>query len=134
MLYLESFWGVIPMVNFAASEQADGMTSIPATDTAPTATAPSMTAPAAQSADRTLGILSLVTSLVSIVTGFVPLGSALAIVLGAVAMRREPASGKLATAGILVGAISIALTVGAAILVPLGLLAALPFGLWGLWF
>lgn len=84
--------------------------------------------------DRTLGILSLITSIVSVVAGFVPLGSALAIVLGALAMRREPASGKLATAGILIGAISIALTVGLAMLAPFAFLTALPFGLWGLWF
>ncbi len=74
------------------------------------------------------------TAIVSVVAGFVPLGSALAIVLGALAMRRETASRKLATAGILVGAIPIALTTGFAALVPFGILAALPFGLWGWWF
>jgi hypothetical protein len=97
--------------------------------TADTATAPTTTA----TKDQTLGILSLVTAIVSIVAGFVPLGSALAIVLGALAMRRESASRKLATAGILVGAIPIALTTGVAILAPFIALTALPFGLWGFW-
>lgn len=89
-------------------------------------------APAATK-DQTLGILSLITAIVSVASGFVPLGSALAIVLGALAMRRETASRKLATAGILVGAIPIALMTGFAVFAPFAFLTALPFGLWGFW-
>ena len=104
------------------------MTTIPASTTAPETTTPS------QTAQQTFGILSLITAIVSIVAGFVPIGSVVAIVLGAVALRREPASRKLATAGVIIGAVPLAIGGLLLALVPFGVLAALSWGAFGLWF
>lgn len=69
----------------------------PATDAA-------KTRPAAVQ-NQTLGILSLVLGALSVLTGFQPLLGIAAIVLGALALRSEPTSGKLAIWGIVTGAL-----------------------------
>lgn len=104
------------------------MTSIPASTTAETV-------PTVRTGDQTFGILSLVVSIVSVIASFVPIGSIVAIILGGVALQREPASRKLATAGILIGAIPVALMAGFAVMVPFGFLSALGVGALGFgWF
>jgi hypothetical protein len=101
------------------------MTTIPA----PTPTTASET----QTAEQTFGILSLVTAIVSLVTGFVPIGSVVAIVLGAIALRREPASRSLAAAGVIIGAIPLAIGALLLALIPFGVMAALSWGVFGFW-
>jgi hypothetical protein len=108
------------------------MTTIPAT----TSTAPTIagTEPGAATVQQTFGILSLIVAIVSVVAGLVPIGSIVAIVLGGIALQREPASRKLATAGVLIGAIPIAIGTLVTLMVPFGLLAAFSFGAFGFWF
>ena len=96
-------------------------------------TIPASAVPETQSAQQTFGILSLITAIVSIVAGFVPVGSAVAIVLGAIAMRREPASRSLATAGVIIGAIPLAIGALMLALIPFGVMAALSWGVFGFW-
>jgi hypothetical protein len=89
-------------------------------------------APAATPAPiRTLGILSLVLGVASIVTGTGPIMGAAAIVLAVLALRQESASRGLAIAGLATGAVSVAtVTLGFG-----AFLAAVPFfgflGAWG---
>lgn len=55
---------------------------------------------------RTLGIVSLVLGIVSVVSGFQFFIGVAAVVLGILALRQEPASGKFAIWGIITGAVS----------------------------
>jgi len=91
-----------------------------------TTTAPdtaTTTLPITTAADRTLGTVSLVLGIASIVTGFQFVLGAAAIVLGILALRRETASGNFALAGIITGSVSaLGLIWGF-----FGLLALLPF-------
>ncbi|CAN5133601.1 hypothetical protein BH09ACT5_BH09ACT5_13260 [soil metagenome] len=100
---------------------APAVEATPVTTAAPTPVA----APA-----RTLGILSLVLGIASIVTGTGPILGAAAIVVAVLALRQEPASRGLAIGGLATGAVSVAtvtLGIGA-------FLAAIPFfGLLGAW-
>lgn len=102
------------------------MTTIPAATTAEPQ-------PTTATGDQTFGILSLVTSIVSIVTGFIPIGSVVAVIFGAIAMRREPGSRKLATAGVIIGAIPLAIGALLLSLIPFGVMAALSWGVFGFW-
>ena len=89
-----------------------------------TTTTPTPIAPATAVAPvRTLGILSLVLGLVSLAFGLFFLVPIAAIVLGVLALRREPASKGMAIAGIVIGGVQLAglVVTGAA------LLAAIPF-------
>ena len=96
-------------------------TPAPAVEAAPVAAA----APV-----RTLGIVSLVLGIASIVTGTGPIMGAAAIVVAVLAFRREPASRNLAIGGLVTGAISVAtITIGIG-----AFLAAIPFfGFLGAW-
>ena len=99
--------------------------------TSPTApSAPVSTAPSVASDQTTLGILSLVFGIVGILSGTVFPLSIVAIVLGILALRREPRSRTLAIWGIITGALPFALgvlglTFAAAFFVPLGLFSGL---------
>ena len=94
------------------------------TTTAPASTRPlSDTTTPVAAPTRTLGILSLVFGIISIVSGFQFIVGAAAIVMGVLALRQEPASGKLALAGIITGAVSAVGIVWSAF----GFLAFLPF-------
>ena len=112
------------------------MTTVPVSTAPASTTAPDTTVSAPTTArDQTFGILSLVVSIVSVVSGFIPVGSVVAIILGGVALQREPASRKLATAGIIIGAIPVAISVGMLTLLPFGLLSAIGVGALGFgWF
>ncbi len=102
-------------------------------------TAPALDAPAALPAagapvaaapadSQVLGILALVSSLTGIVFGLVLPLSIVGVVLGILALSREPRSRTLATWAIVTGAIPfafglLALIVGASIAIPLGIWA-----------
>ena len=99
--------------------------------TSPTApSAPVSTAPSGASDQTTLGILSLVFGILGVLSGTVFPLSIVAIVLGILALRREPRSRTLAIWGIITGALPFALgvlglTFAAAFFVPLGLFSGL---------
>ena len=92
--------------------------------TAPT-TAPATERTVAAPA-QTLSIISLVLGISSIVFGLTFIIPAAAVVVGIVALNREPAGKKIAIWGIVTGAIMLAgvlpFTVGLAFLAPLGFL------------
>lgn len=71
----------------------------PAPVAEPTTAVPTPTTPA-----NTLGIISLVLGITGIVTGLNPLLGIPAVVLGIMALRREPGSRGLAISGIVTGA------------------------------
>lgn len=98
------------------------MTTLDPTPIAPTATTP----------PKTLGILSLVFGIVAIVTGFQAAFGVAAVVLGILALRREPDSRGMAIAGIVTGAVTwvlIALGIALALFF-LPLAGALPWLPW----
>lgn len=91
------------------------------TTTTPT---PTITpAPVAVAPIRTLGIISLVLGVASLAFGLVFIVPIAAIVLGALALKSEPASRAIAIGGIVTGAVSLS----GAILAFFGALALLPF-------
>ena len=102
------------------------------TTTAPDTTTPITTAaPVSATDNRAFGIASLVLGVGSIVMGFQPLVAIAGLVLGIMALRREPLGRGLAIGGIVTSAVSLAgLIIGAAAFV-----AFLPFlafaGAWG---
>jgi hypothetical protein len=73
----------------------------PAPTVGPTTALPTPTTPA-----NTLGIVSLVLGITGIVTGLNPLLGIPAVVLGIMALRREPGSRGFAIAGIVTGAVT----------------------------
>jgi hypothetical protein len=78
---------------------------------------------------QTLGILALVSALSGILFGLtVPL-SIVAVVLGILALQREPRSRALATWGIVLGAVPFAFGLFA---IAVGAAVAIPFGMWAL--
>lgn len=87
-------------------------------------------APSSAADSQVLGILALVSALSGILFGLtIPL-SIVAVVLGILALQREPRSRALATWGIVLGAVPFAfglaaLAVGAAVIIPFGLSALL---------
>ena len=104
------------------------------TTTAPDTTVPTITTstPVSATDNRAFGIASLVLGVGSIVMGFQPVVAIAGLVLGIMALRREPLGRGLAIGGIVTSAVSLAgLVVGAA-----AFLAFLPFlalGAWGGW-
>ncbi|MBX3100063.1 MAG: hypothetical protein KF761_10840 [Salinibacterium sp.] len=89
------------------------------TDSTPT----TQTTAATAAPVRTLGIVSLVLGIASIVTGTGPIMGVAAIVVAILALRQEPASKNFAIAGLVTGAVSVAtVTIGIG-----AFLAALPF-------
>lgn len=97
----------------------------PALDsTATVAVAPAAANPADS---QVLGILALVSSLTGILFGLVVPLSIVGIVLGVVALSREPRSRTMATWAIVTGVIPFALGLFALII---GVSIAIPFGLW----
>ncbi len=103
------------------------------TTTAPDTTTAPLTTPAPVSAtdNRAFGISSLVLGVGSIAMGFQPLVAIAGLVLGIMALRREPLGRGLAIGGIVTSSVSLAgLLIGAAAFV-----AFLPFlaiaGAWG---
>lgn len=105
-------------------------TPAPETPAAPALDSTLAPAPAAANAadSQVLGILALVSSLSGILFGLVLPLSVVGIVLGIVALSREPRSRTMATWAIVTGAIPfafgvVALIVGASIAIPLGLWA-----------
>lgn len=100
--------------------------TLPATETTPST-------PAVASDQTTLGILSLVTGILGVLGGLIFPLSIVAIVLGILALQREPRSRTMAIWGIIVGALPFALGVltviaAAAFFVPFGLLGGFEFG------
>lgn len=100
------------------------------TDTAtlPTTT-PTVTTPQTAADSQVLSILSLVSALSGILFGLVIPLSIIAIVLGILALSREPRGRTMAIWGIVVGALPGALgvlgvIVASAVLIPLGIVAA----------
>lgn len=103
------------------------------TTTAPdTITTPTPSTPVSATDNRAFGIASLVLGVGSIVMGFQPIVAIAGLVLGIMALRREPLGRGLAIGGIVTSAVSLAgLVIGAAAFV-----AFLPFlaiGAWGGW-
>lgn len=84
-------------------------------------------APTATSDSQTLGILALVSALSGILFGLVLPLSIVAVVLGILALKREPRSRALATWGIVLGAVPFAFGV---IAIAVGAAVAIPFGVW----
>lgn len=99
----------------AVGETTPGTSAIPA----PTVTPDS----------QTLGILALVSALSGILFGLALPLSIVAVVLGVLALQREPRSRALATWGIVLGAVPFAF---GAIAIAVGAAVAIPFGLWAL--
>jgi len=88
-----------------------------------TSTLPSVAPATAVAPPRTLGILSFVLGLLSLVFGLIFLVPIAAIVLGALALRSEPASKWFAITGIVIGSLQLLwLAISGVVL-----LAALPF-------
>jgi len=104
------------------------MTTTATSEPTQTLSSPAPATPAPAAPVRTLGIVSFVLGLASIVTGFQFILGIAAIVLGVMALRQEPASGKFAVWGLVTGAVSTMGIfwgiVGAAIFVPFGLIGS----------
>lgn len=94
--------------------------STPATSALPTPTAAD---------SQTLGILALVSALSGILFGLVVPLSIVAVVLGILALQREPRSRTLATWSIVLGAVPFAFGLFA---IAVGAAVAIPFGVWAL--
>lgn len=93
------------------------------TTTAPDTSTTAIPAPTSSASERVLAIVSLVLGASSIVMGFNPLFGIAGLVLGILALRREPAGRGLAIAGIVTSSV----TLGGIVLGAAAFIAALPF-------
>ena len=89
--------------------------------------APETSAPTAVAASRGLGIASFVIGLVSLFAGYTFVVPIVGLVLGIVALRREPASRTFAIWGIVISGLMLAVTVVAGLAAVVFGLAMLPF-------